>query len=337
MGKIIGGEFAIEINSLPYVTIENNRMLYSSGRCALYLILKDIETKLGNNLEILLPNYLCDSISKTVIDAGWSYKFYSIGVDLYPDWEEILSYNQDNNAIVLLINYFGMINLEPIVLNIKRNMPNTIIIVDNVQAFFEPEIEMVDYTFTSYRKWFPCPDGASVTKRNNEKMLMYPLKNNTFSKYKFAGNLLKNFTAYLGDDISLKLINEGEGILDEDYLCWGSRITTTIIPTLDLKKISEKRKNNARILHEKLEKMSISHVYREQATPLFIPIFVDNRDNIRKLFFENKVFTPKHWPYISEKINGNNKIYDTELSLICDQRYDEEDMLFQINVLKQIV
>ena len=51
--------------------------------------------------------------------------------------------------------------------------------------------------------------------------------------------------------------------------------------------------------------------------------------------FKNNVFTPVHWPYESDILNGQkkNKLYETELSLICDQRYSMDDMKRQVKVL----
>lgn len=135
----------------------------------------------------------------------------------------------------------------------------------------------------------------------------------------------------------MKLLKEGEDILNKEYLCNCSKITARILSTLDLENISVVRKNNARVLHENLQRMNIAHAYNENAVPFFIPIFIQNRDNIRKHFFENKIFTPKHWPFLSKKYNGDSSLYNTELSLICDQRYNEDDMMFQINVLRQAI
>ena len=54
--------------------------------------------------------------------------------------------------------------------------------------------------------------------------------------------------------------------------------------------------------------------------------------------FKNNIFTPVHWPYESENLNGfiENQLYETELSLICDQRYSLNDMNRQIEVLSII-
>ena len=73
--------------------------------------------------------------------------------------------------------------------------------------------------------------------------------------------------------------------------------------------------------------------------PLFIPVFLENRSEVRKKMFSNNIFTPVHWPYESDKLNGEvkNLIYDKELSLICDQRYSLEDMERQIKVIKRCI
>ena len=74
MHRIIGGEFAIDSRLLS--KNENSiELQYSSGRSALYSILMHIKAKNG---KILLPSYLCDSITRTVIDAGWMYEFYQV-------------------------------------------------------------------------------------------------------------------------------------------------------------------------------------------------------------------------------------------------------------------
>lgn len=75
MNKVIGGEFIIE-NSLLN---ENNKpnIEYSSGRSAFFHILQNVADKRGKD-SILIPNFLCDSITKTISDIGWKYAFYRI-------------------------------------------------------------------------------------------------------------------------------------------------------------------------------------------------------------------------------------------------------------------
>lgn len=332
--KIMGGEFSINEDYLSN-EYENNNIVYSSGRCALYCILKNIERALNktDTGKILLPNYLCESITNTVKDAGWRYCFYNIDKKLHIDFSSIEQLI-DNFDVIILINYFGMVKLEEDVNYLRELSPNTIVIEDDVQAFYELESSIADYSFTSLRKWFPCPDGAMVrTDKQFGKELQ--LNKNNWVQYKLAGNLIKNYTQFIDDKVALELLNKGEKLLDSEYLTECSEASKKIFHSLDLSEIAKQRKQNASYLHQELTELQVSHLYIEDSVPLFMPIFIESRDELRKLFFANKIFTPVHWPEVNEKLNGTNSIYRQELSLLVDQRYSIEDMEKQINVLKQ--
>ena len=86
MHRIIGGEFAINSRLLSK-NEKSIELQYSSGRSVLYSILMHIK---GENKKILLPAYLCDSITRTVIEAGWKYELYQIDKFLYPIIDEFL-------------------------------------------------------------------------------------------------------------------------------------------------------------------------------------------------------------------------------------------------------
>ena len=112
-----------------------------------------------------------------------------------------------------------------------------------------------------------------------------------------------------------------------------------MIPQLPFEEIKSKRMENASFLHDELEKLGIKHTYNPESVPLFIPVFLGNRSEVRKKMFSNNIFTPVHWPYESDKLNGTikNQLYETEISLICDQRYSLEDMKRQIEVLEKCI
>ncbi len=80
------------------------------------------------------------------------------------------------------------------------------------------------------------------------------------------------------------------------------------------------------MLHEGLKKLGVKHLFNVGKTPLFIPIMVDNRNIIRRALFSENIFVPIHWPNEDASLQGNNELYEVELSLICDQRYDQGDM-----------
>ena len=337
MVKVIGGEFTIEDSMLDNQCVGEgsfDRAYYSSGRCAFYAILKDIEKTRGKN-RILLPNYLCDSMTKVVMDTEWKYLFYNINCTMEPEMSDLYSKIDGQSAVVLLINYFGMIDLANAI-NKLSCIPDVTIIVDNVQATYATALANIDYSFNSYRKWFPCPDGAVAKKYTEGEILDIQFGINDFAKYKYAGNLLKQYRSIVGDDIILELLNKGEEQLDSLYLCKCSENSNHILSNLDKNRIATIRKNNARILHEELIDLGIDHIYDDTTVPLFIPIIIENRDYVKKQFYENGIFTPTHWKHISDSCNGENILYEKELSLIVDQRYAEEDMIRQINILKKL-
>lgn len=327
MHRIIGGEFAIDSEKLS--KSNKKELQYSTGRSVLYSILMHIGNGFGR---ILLPNYLCDSITQTVIDTGWTYDFYQVDESLHIQIDSCLFENGYN--AILLINYFGMINLVEDIKTIREKKPELIIIEDDVQAYYSLNSSSADYSFTSLRKWFPCPDGALLHTCGFKSIKPCIKNENKWSQYKLAGNILKSQSDYIDDALSLSLLDKGEALLTDEYLSPCSDASQYIFANLDLEKIADKRKQNAEIIHEELERLCIKHLYSDNCVPLFVPIFVENRDILRKTFFSKQIYTPKHWPKVTNTLNGNNILYDVELSLICDQRYGTDDILRQISVLK---
>ncbi len=337
--KIIGGEFSINPCTLLSRTHKNWRVdtskIYSSGRAAFYAVLKGIG-KIADG-GVMLPDYLCISLSQTAADAGVAYTFYHVGSDLMPDLSSLGGALKKSSS-VLLINYFGLIDLTETVNFIRKSAPSIFIILDDVQNFYgfdrEPDF---DFSFTSLRKWFPVPDGALVKARAKVELDYVELdKKNKFAQYKLAGNLLKNYREFIDEEIFLALIGEGEEIFESGYRCRCSEITECLLETLDYQCVAKRRKLNAAELHRGLTDMGIKHFYNADIVPLFVPVILspEERDDVRKRLFEKNIFCPVHWPWVSETKNGRNSFYDTELSLICDQRYTEKDMESILEVLQ---
>ena len=126
---------------------------------------------------------------------------------------------------------------------------------------------------------------------------MEPFKGNIskWSEYKFAGNILKKYSDKLEDDlIALKLLEEGETLLNKEYYSMCSKFSSIIFSNININEVAKKRKKNARFLHEGLSNLKIKHIYSENTIPLFVPIFINNRNSLRKEFFKNNIFVPYH-------------------------------------------
>ena len=344
---VIGGEFKIDADIAALADMHGvSGKLFSSGRAALKHILKCAFPQ-GKGT-VLLPDHICGSVPDTIRDAGMICLFYHIGDDFLP-MEDSIYEKLDAADAILLINYFGMIAEDTMcdqIKKIREHQKDHIVIIDNVQDYLGMEKWLgQDYAFTSYRKWFPVPDGASVLQWDGAKFrALHPEIEDdnriepVFSKYKFAGNVLKNYRDIIGDDISLKLLEKGEEILEhesiENALLW----TEEILKRIDIDAYMQQRRDNARVLHDGLSEMGIPHLYKENAAPLFVPILIkNNRDKIRKEMFGRSVFCPIHWSEdwkVGYKGVNSNSLSDMELSLICDQRYGINEMNLQLEILR---
>ena len=67
--------------------------------------------------------------------------------------------------------------------------------------------------------------------------------------------------------------------------------------------------------------------------PLFVPIVIakEKRNAIRKKLIDNQIYCPVHWPHPNAECQSN--LYEMELSLVCDQRYNGDDMKRIVEVL----
>lgn len=70
-----------------------------------------------------------------------------------------------------------------------------------------------------------------------------------------------------------------------------------------------------------------------------MPVIVENgiRDILREYLIVNGIYCPIHWPLTQmHNISADERrIYDEELSLLCDQRYNVTDMEIQLDYINR--
>ena len=139
-----------------------------------------------------------------------------------------------------------------------------------------------------------------------------------------------------------------ESILETNYHHKGpDKSSLEKIKNLNVPYLYNRRRSNFISLSEGLSNFSEFGIFPLVSTlsindcPLFFPIIVsDNkRDKLRKFLIENKIYCPVHWPLSSiHTINDKSKeIFNNELSIICDQRYETSDMKFIVNKIKEFL
>lgn len=335
---MIGGDFPIAVTDI--LNAQNRHLeipdvyTYSSGRAALYQILKYLKLEKSVN-HVLLPDYLCSSVLVPVKELGLDYTFYQINEKLELESATFHPLYQ-KGTVVLLINYFGLQDLSSQIKEIREIDDKTIIIEDDVQAYYEFKKPLgdVDFKFTSLRKTFAVPDGGLVkTKYNLPKSEV----RNTFGQYKAAAALLKSMReGNFNDQIYLELFEKGESLIDDELECGMSLVAEKLYAFMDEERVKVRRLNNAQYLEEQLKKIGVKSLLPliEDHVPLFIPISLNNRDAVRKAMFEQEIYCPIHWPLEGLTLERGKMMSEKELSLIIDQRYGRNDMDKIISVLK---
>lgn len=338
--EVIGGEFDIDLQSLQYKSGDGKGLegvyKFASGRSALYYILLDAKERYGIDT-VLLPDYLCSSVVIAAKKAVVKVVFYPLNEILEIDAATFANLYSDKSA-VLIINYFGLKDITKQVGYVRSLNKGAVIIEDDVQAFYEFEklLKCVDYKFTSLRKTFASPDGGLVKTSNQ---MQQPTSINRFHQYKLAGSILKSLRKpeYYDDEVYLSMFEKGESMIDDDIATGMSNMSEVIIAKADTTRVQLIRQRNAKFICDGLSSLGIMTIIpiSNSCTPLFVPIYLNDRNVVRKKLFASNCFCPVHWPLEGMKVQKGAEMAEHELSLIVDQRYTTNDMEFILDILER--
>ncbi len=324
----IGSEFWLERE--PAAVSHRDGCYVLSGRTAIDLIIQDI-AKRRTVRKVYMPAWGCDSMIVPFSHRDIHVDFYDVRFDgqlkCHTDFT-------DYTDILYVTNYFGYENTLPIEIVKKVKEKGAIILYDRTHSFLmvnDPYLELADYSFASIRKWMGVIGGAVVKGVKDCQ-----LKPCSYLECKEKAMRMKK--AFIEGDTSidkqafLNLYGEFGHHLAEDYQNYEmDDLSYALYGTEDFAAMRHKRRENAKYLHEHLKGVSFIGELTENAVPLFVPVLFDTteqRNSVRKKLIEAQIYCPIHWPkpaQIPADFTVNN-IYDTELSLICDQRYDINDM-----------
>lgn len=306
-----------------------------SGRTAIGVVLKN----LPHIKKALLPSYCCDSMIEPFRESKIEVYFYNVNYQNILQIEVNIPQDVD---LLLWCNYFGY----------KNNMPNLdyfinkggIIVEDITHSLYSQQKydSQSHFLVASLRKWGPLFCGGYCASTNT--LLKYkPMQQPPIyfiDNRKLAMDLKEQYLINKSNSKKEKfmtLFNECNKWISKNYLnLLIDDESKKILFRSKNESIINKRISNARCLHEGLQNnVNIEMLFDINYIdcPLFVPIIIKNgkRDYYRKKLIENKIYCPIHWPHSNEKCESN--LYELELSLICDQRYTENDMKKIISIL----
>ena len=327
MRREIGSEFwdVPQTNTANSLFPESTQW-YLSGRSALQAIIKD----LGEVNSVSLPSWCCESIIKPFADAGFNVHFYPVTL------QEGLFQNIELNCDVLFImDYFGYTTSVP-----DYKGFNGIIIRDVTHSLFSARYSDADYYFGSLRKWCGiCTGGYAWTNKGNR---LEPGKPDKGGYVDLRHNAMQMKKKYLedrkGDKDYLRVFDMAEEYLETAGIVSATDQDVRLAQYLDADIIKKRRKANAEILCSAFPDWLVFPKLISTDCPMFVPVIVPDgrRDGLRRFLIEQSIYCPVHWPVSKyHKLDKKTEyIYENELSLVCDQRYSENDMYRIVDSIK---
>lgn len=321
----IGSEFwCVETSSNICKIFPKNIQWYLSGRSALQAIVRE----LGWARSVSMPAWLCDSMVKPFADAGIKVNFYPV----YTDDNGLVQEINCESDILFLIDYFGY-GIE------RENISHPCIIRDITHSLFSGKHRDADYCFGSLRKWCGVwtggyawtKDGRSLTMENADDSGFTALRSKAMQlKDCYVNRKTDNHGNMIIEKAYLDLFGKAEGLLESTGISPAADRDIALAKWLDAGFIQERRRANAEVLMNAFASFLIFPQYKKDDCPMFVPILVPEgkRDRLRSYLIRNNIYCPVHWPIgrHHELDDKTRNLYDNELSLVCDQRYDRRDM-----------
>lgn len=314
-----------------------------SGRSAIELAIKDIQLE-RKVKKVYMPSYCCKSMIEPFIEHDIEVEFYEV----FFDAEKGIQYSIDSNVecdIFFAITYFGIEEFQHDSL-LKRFQKRGIIIIEDITHRLlnkDTHSLYADYAIASLRKWFPIATGGLVAKNKGQLHFVPNIKSDSLIKEKVQA--MKQKTEYLnGKDIDktiflITMAKFEKEFKIRDYRYKIDSFSLDVLKNIEIDEIRKKRRNNAQVLYEGIKnlnriKLLIPSPILAHTTPLFLPIMIENglRDSLRHYLIEHCIYCPVHWPNTKK---NSSSISNGEMSLVCDQRYSEEDMNNLIEIIEQ--
>ncbi|NQV09152.1 DegT/DnrJ/EryC1/StrS aminotransferase family protein [Candidatus Woesearchaeota archaeon] len=343
--KKIGAEFNLSLGVIFGKNLHrlSNKFIYlASGRDSLEFIIKNFNIKGGS---VLLPAYLCKSVVKPFKDNKLKTIFYKVNENLEIDVDDLAEKPYKDVKALLVVHYFGVI--QP---NIKKisdicGKKNILLIEDMVQSSMTEYNPRGDVFFNSYRKIVPLPDGSLLGYKSKLGKQVYrrSFMHFVYVKTRLLGLLMNNIC-------SLRRLSRWIYVLCEDKLIANykkparmSLLSKFFLRKQDFKNILKKRRENYDYLLKNIKEKGFKVLIKElpkNVCAFGFPIICEDREKIKQILIENKIYPPVHWELPKEISKKQFPVsYDVSESILTipiDQRYNVEDMKRVVKVLENV-
>ena len=313
--EAIGGYFSLEIPQRE--EYHKNAIRLNTGRNCLEYILR-----VRGYRKVYVPYYTCEAVMEPINKLGIPFEYYHIDIH----FEIRDQFTLKEGEALLYTNYFGL--KQRYVEHLADKVGNRLI-VDNTQAFYAKHLSGID-TFYTCRKFFGVPDGAYLycdIELDAELEQDY--------SYDRVVHLVKRIDLSAEDGFKdFRRVDDG---LDNQPIRKMSKLTQRMMQGIDYEVVALLRRENFQKLQEVLGKENnIELPLEDDAIPMVYPYF-EPVEGLREKLIENKIFVARYWPNVLEWTKPDDIDYLLAyqmLPLPVDQRYGEEEMKREINIIK---
>lgn len=329
----------------------NDSCWLSTGRSAISFVLKAIEHRKGEEQKVaLIPAFTCDTVARPFLSAGYELYTYPVDENLCVDAETILALQKDIQASVVLVHrYYGFDTITNIdILADTLRTRGVSLIEDKTQCLYSqlPEID-ADYIVGSIRKWNGVPDGGFAICRegyfcdkpvDQDIVLQESKKTAAIEKYKYL------FQGQGEKETFLDMFRNAEDHLDNQKKIYTiSDLSLQIQSNQNIDDLRHRRQRNYMLLSDGLQSVpGVRVVFEhlpESVTPLYCPVYVDDRLTLQRHLVSESIYAPVVWPQtdvVPSPYAQVNKLYHHLLCIPIDQRYSKEDMLRVVEAIRHL-
>ena len=317
-----------------------------SGRVALEFIVEKLAAE-GKN-SVYMPSYCCHTMIEPFLKHGMGVTFY----DVIPEGLGLKRHFDSNHVcdVVFLLDYFGFIDEETVVIARGQRAKGKLVVYDATHSVYSNfNGDDSDYVFGSYRKWMDVNCGFVGVKDNVD--IDFGTDWRRFDEYSNMRTRMFDLKSrYMkGEKVDkqqfLSWINDAEELLEQNYHhTVPDQRSLDILRQTDYFFLVQSRRHNANILMKGIADLADERIrclegeMGKHDTPLFVPIYVqaEHRNELRRYLIDHSIYCPVHWPLsdLHTISSAANKVYQSELSLLCDQRYDSSDMYRIVDTIK---
>lgn len=328
--KEIGSEFwNVPLSDKENGVFPKKGQWYLSGRIGLKAVIQDLKAIKAKTVAV--PSWCCHTMITPFLDAEMKVYFYPV----YYDNGLVQEIRLDCD-VLFLMDYFGYSAPTPVIRDYSG-----IVIRDVTHSIFSNTFSDADYYFGSLRKWCGVWTGGYAWQKDGYKLVDGEPDHGNYVNFRERAMQLKSnyINSNEGNKDYLRIYDKAEEYLETVGIVSAAERDVWMAHKLDVEFMRTRRRVNAEILRSAFFEWLIFPDMSDTDCPLFVPIFVPNgkRDELRRFLISHKIYCPVHWPVRKHHRIGEKErfVYDSEISLVCDQRYTNEDMYRIVETIRE--